>query len=274
MIFRRFLENIKQRQHPFTAPAPGSLVFQCNICGQMSAVRMTALQRETHSCLACGSTLRWRSIIHLLSQTLFGRSIPLPDFPVRPDITGLGMSDWEGYALPLARKLSYQNTFYHQPPHLDITRLDSARVGTCDFVISTEVFEHIAPPIGLAFQNVWRLLKPGGSFILTVPYLKTGVTEEHFPHLHEYTLEETRSGYILKNRTREGTLETFEDLVFHDGPGATLEMRSFTEPSLLEELHKAGFGAIEVHQEPHFVHGIYWQQDYNLPITARREAVP
>src|SRR6185295_5945282 len=101
-----------------------------------------------------------------------------------------------------------QNTFYHQPPHLDITQLDSTRVGTCDFVIATEVFEHIAPPVELAFQNVWRLLKPGGSFILPVPYLKTGVTDEHFPRLHEYTIEQTSSGYILKNRTREGTLET------------------------------------------------------------------
>jgi SAM-dependent methyltransferase len=240
----------------------------------MSEVRLTELQRETRSCLACGSTLRWRAIIHLLSRTLFGRSIPLPDFPVRPEIMGLGMSDWEGYALPLARKLSYENTFYHQPPHLDITKLDSARVGTCDFVIATDVFEHIAPPIAPAFHNVWRLLKPGGSFIMTVPYLKMGMTVEHFPRLHEYTIEQTSSGYILRNRTREGTLETYEDLVFHDGPGATLEMRSFTEQSLLEELRKAGFGAIEVHQEPHFVHGIYWNQDCNLPITARREEVP
>jgi SAM-dependent methyltransferase len=282
MIIKRLLENIKQRQHPFapqvqpqiTTPAPGTLVFQCNICGQMSEVHMTDLQRETRSCLACGATLRWRAIIHLLSHTLFGRSLPLPDFPVRPDITGLGMSDWEGYALPLTRKLSYQNTFYHQPPHLDITMLDSARVGTCDFVIATDVFEHIAPPIALAFHNVWRLLKPGGSFILTVPYLKTGMTAEHFPRLHEYTIEQTSSGYILRNRTREGTLETFEDLVFHDGPGATLEMRSFSEQSLLEELRKAGFGAIQVHQEPHFVHGIYWRQDHSRPITARREDVP
>jgi SAM-dependent methyltransferase len=282
MIFKRLLKNIKQSQHPvasavqpqITAPAPGTLVFQCNICGQMSVVHLTDIQREVRSCLACGSTLRWRAMIHLLSRTLFGRSIPLPDFPVRPDITGLGMSDWEGYALPLARKLSYQNTFYHQPPHLDITMLDPARVGTCDFVIATDVFEHIAPPIALAFHNVWRLLKPGGSFILTVPYLKTGMTVEHFPRLHEYSIEPTGSGYILRNRTKEGTLETFEDLVFHDGPGVTLEMRTFSEQSLLEELRKAGFDAIEIHQEPDFVHGIYWQQDHSLPITARREDVP
>ncbi len=101
--------------------------------------------REPWSCLYCGSNVRWRSIIHALSSELFGESLAIPDFPNRPDLVGLGLSDWEGYAMGLAKKFAYTNSYFHQDPYLDITSIDPSHVGRYDFIISSDVFEHISP---------------------------------------------------------------------------------------------------------------------------------
>jgi len=160
----------------------GCLTFQCNICGAACEYPMLDLGRETPSCRNCGSTVRMRSIVHLLSMELFGQSLVLPDFPTRLDIRGMGLSDWNRYADPLAQRLSYTNTFYHQEPRLDITRIDPALEGSLDFLISTDVFEHIVPPISVAFANVRRLLKPDGVFIFSVPYTLDADTWSIFPN--------------------------------------------------------------------------------------------
>lgn len=188
-----------------------------------------------------------------------------------PDIKGVGMSDWIGYAHLLAHKLGYTNTYYHKGPKLDITSIEPSREGTLDFIISSDVFEHIAPPVSVAFANARRLLKPSGVLIFTVPYTNDpgSVTHEHFPDLYQYEVMKTRSGYILKNITREGVEQRFDNPVFHRGEGTTLEMRAFSESSLLEEFQKAGFSRVKIYREPYFDYGIYWKHDWSLPMTAR-----
>ena len=114
--------------------------------------------------------MRWRSIVHALSLELFGRSLAITDFPVRFDIAGVGLTDWEGYAVPLARRLDYHNTYYHQEPKLDITCPPPEYEGSLDFVISSDVFEHVPPPVALGFAGLRKLLKPGGVAIFSVPY--------------------------------------------------------------------------------------------------------
>ena len=251
-------------------PKLGCLTFRCNICGQVSEGKMVELTREEPSCTNCGSTVRMRSIVYLISTEFFGKSLALPDFPVRPDIVGMGMSDWEGYAIPLAHKLSYTNTYYHQQPQLDITRIDPKLENTLDFLISSDVFEHVAPPVSTAFENAYRLLKPNGVFIFTVPYSKDGQTEEHFPELYDYQIIKRDERYILKNFTQDGREQVFENLVFHGGAGLTVEMRIFSEAPLMEEFEQAGFTEAKIHKESDFEHGVFWHQDWSLPITARK----
>ncbi len=247
----------------------GLVTFRCNVCGKINETKIAGLRREESSCNGCGSTVRTRAVVSALSVILFKRSLCIPDFPVRPDIRGIGMSDWEGYALPLSKKLSYRNTFYHKEPRLDITVPGPELEGTLDFVISSDVFEHIAPPVSIAFENVRRLLKPGGAFIFTVPYTKEGATIEHFPDLHEYRIVKGDHGYVLKNRAKDGREQIFDNLIFHGGPGATLEMRVFSESSLLEECRNAGFVRTVILKEHCFEHGIYWHHDISLPMVAK-----
>lgn len=211
-----------------------------------------------------------RSVIHTLSLSLFGKSIPIPAFPVDPTISGLGMSDWDGYALPLAQKLGYTNTYYHMEPRLDITAAPEAWIGKQRFLISSDVFEHI-PGFALddAFRNSRRLLQDGGVFIFTVPNTKEGETLEHFPRLHDFQIVDEEGRRVLHNTTVEGEKEVFDDLIFHGGDGMTLEMRLFSEPDLRRRLKAAGFSSVEIHAEHVPEYGILWPMDWAVPIAAR-----
>jgi SAM-dependent methyltransferase len=182
------------------------------------------------------------------------------------------MSDWEGYAVRLAEKFRYTNTYYHKEPKLDISKpeVPESLVQSSDFIISSEVFEHVVPPVQKAFENTFKILKPGGIFVLTVPYGTEENTVEHFPDLYDFTIIADNDTYRLENVTRSGEVQEFDDLVFHDGPGATLEMRVFAEAALLRGLTEAGFEAITVHRTPDFPHGIWWPEPWSFPLSARR----
>ncbi len=247
--------------------------FTCNVCGtdNRGAEKLSVQNREAGSCGVCRSSLRMRSVIYALSTSLFGTGMPIAAFPKDPDIRGIGMSDWEEYAHRLAARVGYVNTFYHAEPHLDITDLPAGMEGRHDFLISTDVFEHI-PLSGLdaAFANARALLKDGGVFVFTVPFTKTGETIEHFPDLNDFEIVETEGRYVMHNTTRSGETQTFSDLIFHGGPGMTLEMRLFSEPDLLQRLHEAGFSSVRVHDDIVPEVGILWPMNWAVPIVARR----
>lgn len=261
--------------HEVVREADRCVAFTCNICGQANSVEKARLTREEPSCTSCGSTVRMRSIVQVLTRELFGRSMTIAQIdPPRPDIVGIGMSCWHGYAGPIAHRIAYRNTFYHQEPRLDITQIDPAMEGTLDFVVSTDVFEHVAAPVHRAFDNTRRLLKPGGVFVFTVPYFHQGeqhvLTTEHFSDLHDYRIvEDEYLGPMLKNTKPNGDVQYFYNLVFHGGPGETLEMRRFSEWSVLEELKLAGFNDLTIYRNDDLPFGIAWPAGHSAPIAAR-----
>lgn len=245
--------------------------YRCNICGKDNQCELADLGREQPDCRGCGSTLRMRSVIGLLSRALFGDLRPIEEFPIDRTYRGVGLSDWDEYARRLAERLDYTNTFYHQEPRLDITTIPDERAGTCDFLISTDVFEHVLPPVSAAFAGARRLLKPGGVLVLTVPYaLEVDHTVEHFPTLHDWSLVQQGDGaWALENFRADGQREVFDKLIFHGGPGSTLEMRVFSQASLLRELEQAGFSDIRIVDEPMPEIGVVWPVSWSLPIIAR-----
>jgi SAM-dependent methyltransferase len=127
-----------------------------------------------------------------------------------------------------------------------------------DFVICTEVFEHIAPPVQPAFNNLRRLLRPGGLLVFSVPTISGAETVEHFPAFHRAKLVELDGLQILVNKRRDGQVEVFGDVTFHGGQGATLEMRVYSHDRLMGHLAEAGFVDVRVYDSAVPDVGYYW----------------
>ena len=260
-----FLDERFRRRMP-------SREFLCNICGKKSVSPEVRLHgRETPSCSRCGSNRRFRSIIAALSLELFGEIVPLSDFSPSKKITGIGLSDWEGYAVLLSRKFSYTNTFYHKSPRLDITSTDDVMKYKADFIICSDVLEHVPPPVDTAFTHLFQILKPGGICVFSVPYCGEGDTVEHFPGLFDYRIIQEDNRFVLENTTREGRMERYHGLRFHGGGGATLECRVFSESSLLENIRSAGFSQITIHGEDLPRHGILMEGDATSHVITMRK---
>lgn len=251
-----------------TFSASGS--FTCNVCGAECVRPAGGFGREVESCATCRSNVRVRGLVAALSRELFGVDLALTDFPTLKGLRGLGMTDSPELAERLAAKFDYTNTFYHQAPRLDITHPSPNDLGRYDFIVSSEVMEHVPVPVERAFENLYRMLKLEGLLLLTVPYTIDGRTVEHFPHLHQYALASPGGQTVLVNRRQDGALEVFENLCFHGGDGSTLEMRVFSEPGLREILRSAGFDSVDVFSADVTEFGVEHAETWSLPIAARK----
>lgn len=248
--------------------------FVCNICGAGNSDSGQPFERETPSCSSCGSNLRTRALIGALSTELFGLPLALPHFPHVSSWRGLGASDSPLYAERLAKLFDYRNTFFDREPRLDLASLNSAdpahAPGQYDFILSSEVFEHVAPPLEAAFRNASSLLKPNGVLVFTMPY-HLDKPIEHFPDLHEFGLADVGGRMVLVNRTRTGEVQIREDLAFHlSGSGTALEMRICSEETIRQALAAAGFTTVKIHAENYRPFGIVPAESWALPISARK----
>jgi SAM-dependent methyltransferase len=252
------------------------LGFICNVCGERRQAEEERLLDPAlpPTCDGCGSNVRARAIVHLFSLEFFGTSLPLPDFPMLESLRGLGLSDWAGYADRFEELFSYRNTFYNLEPKFDITAEHPQEHGRYDFLIASEVFEHVRPPVETALAEARRLLAPGGRLIVSVPYSLDERTVERFPSLHHFTIAEIDGSPVLVNRRADGSLEAFEGLVFHRGlksADAALEVRLFSRSGLEQALRDAGFADVTFCGESCLRYGIL-HHDWSQPVVARREA--
>src|ERR1035438_6246367 len=69
------------------------------------------------------------------------------------------------------------------------------------------------------------------------------------PDLYEYRILPLGGTPVLVNRRRDGHLEVTDELAFHGGVGATLEMRQFTVAALYEKLLASGFTNVRFFNE-------------------------
>jgi SAM-dependent methyltransferase len=189
-----------------------SIPFTCNICGQACTFEPVHYEDpETTSCPRCESNVRFRWIVYRLSMELFGRGLPLSQFPVDKKIKGIGLTDPGPIAEVLAKRFNYLNTFLTTEPKMDI-RHDPSPLGELDFLIASEVFEHVEPPVSTAFGNAARLLKPSGVFLFSVPWLWDGDAATAIPELYDWKLDSDAEGSFLYNRKQDGQIERFREL--------------------------------------------------------------
>jgi len=230
------------------------LWFLCNCC---LAVRRTALTldlREGLVCPSCGLNSRQRAILFAAQRTSRQR------FFRKKNLRIIGVSD----GAPIERAFKdrfgsiYKNFEFHTEPFLDITKVDGTLQSTTDIVTCSEVLEHVQPPIELAFTGLFKLLKPGGWLILSVPHRgNDSPHEEHFPIMTNLELI-SEPIPMLKGIDLEGNKREFLELVFHGGAGATLEYRVFSEASLRDNLEKSGFKNIQAQSDFRLI-GCFWE---------------
>jgi SAM-dependent methyltransferase len=248
------------------------LDFTCNICGTWNE-GVEEFGREVPSCAGCKSSVRIRSLVYAIAMELFGVPLALPDFPILKSLRGLGMTDSDSYAQFLQGRFDYRNTFYDREPRLDISDIAGAQEGTLDFLTSSEVFEHVRPPLENSLRNAFRLLRPHGVLIFTMPWGPDDgpPPSEHFPALDDYGLAQLRSGPVLVNRTATGELQIFDHLIFHMGFTPALEMRRITAAELRRVFAAAGFSDLRFYTEDYAPFGIRQTETWSLPVAARKQ---
>jgi SAM-dependent methyltransferase len=202
---------------------------------------------------------------------LFGNSLILAQFPKLKAIRGLGLSDQRGYAGILADKFDYTNTYYDREPRFDIAEPHPKLAGSYDFILMADVLEHIAPPVECALEEACRLLKPHGFLGITVFCSPSDQMREHFPELNEFRIVQLGDSQVLVNRRQDGSLEARDDLVFHGGSGATLEMREYGMTALENQLRNAGFREVFFLAENLAPIGVLFDHDVSQPLIARKE---
>jgi SAM-dependent methyltransferase len=209
-----------------------------------------------------------RAVIDALSNELFGRSLPLPEFPLRKDLVGIGLTD-HAYDRLLVERFTYENTYLDREPRLDLAAIDEKLAGKCDFLTASDVFEHVVPPVDVAFRNSRRLLKPGGVLVLTVPHDSRPDTLEHYPDLYDWKIADENGETVLRNVTQCGDVQTFPQPLSHEGSGLVLEMRFFSHADLIERLHAAGYSSTTNYNVERPGFGIMWPAGGGWPIAAR-----
>ncbi|MGO4551476.1 methyltransferase domain-containing protein [Lysobacter sp. 2RAF19] len=241
--------------------------FTCNLCGAHSALG----DDPRHICEGCRSTERMRLVVHAFTRGVLGVDAPFSQLQGPLKLRGIGLSDWVGYADRLAKLCDYTNTFYHCEPRVDITAPPQNQIGRNDFLISSDVFEHVPPPVLSAFRGAFQVLKPGGKFLLTVPMNRRFTqTIEHYPKLHDFSVEKRGEDWVVVNTLAEGGTETYLHPRFHGGPGQTLEMRIFSETHVRELLQQAGFVDIRIFEGPLPEYGLIGAQALNGAVVATR----
>jgi SAM-dependent methyltransferase len=245
------------------ADSPPEIRFTCNLCGQPAVIAVSEFHRELAFCQTCGSVARFRGIVYAISQAIFGNSIVLSEFPQRKDMSAIGLSDAPHYSVGLEKAFNYTNTFYHVDPFYDVTA-DEPTYRDLDFIVCSDVLEHVAAPVSRAFGNLRRALRPGGTLILSVPYSTAPTTTEHFGTAPSTlrTIEFTPGEWVMLQRDGGGQWKVYDQLIFHGGPGTTVEMRVFGEAHLRQLLVDAGFVDIHVYGEPMLDIGYYWPALY------------
>jgi hypothetical protein len=248
-------------------------MYTCNITGNKFDLNEDEKNREGGT--RFGHNVRFRAICYVLSKMLYDDIRIITNLETNKNIKGIGMSD-SGWADICSKKFNYINTFYHKKPLLDI--YDDNHINNysnLDFIISSDVFEHINPFPNLqkAFDNLYKMLKFNGFIVFSVPFWYDEY-KEHYPSLYNYEIKKENNEYILYNTTIDGKQEIFKNLVFHGGPGSTLEMRIFSHDVLINYFKNAGFKNIKLYDPNQYKdmnkYGIFWENNHSLIISATK----
>lgn len=212
----------------------------CAVCGKKNAPGTP--EREGMKCRVCDSTWRVRATALAVAQNLTGRLQPLNSVMSNMAFRGIGVSDHYVLAGFLSSKFDYTNTFLHRFPQVDICDPPQDLVGSLNFVICSDVLEHVPPPVDTALRGLRSMLMDAGGFaVITVPDKGREETDEYYPELTAW--EELDNGTV-KWVDKLGLERIDSNPEYHGGDGRTLAFRTWSETDLIQRLKLAGFSNI------------------------------
>jgi SAM-dependent methyltransferase len=153
----------------------------CTVCGHIGDyVRTEAPTRENHECASCRASLRYRQQAATITATYGTPGQSLTDLLHDPLFRELAIFE-PGIIGPFRRLLRglahYVNSYFwddvapgtqREGVRCEDLRSLTLPAASQDLVISSDIFEHVRGPM-LAFAELYRVLKPGGHHIFTVP---------------------------------------------------------------------------------------------------------
>lgn len=154
----------------------------CAVCGLAQCFERTDVRiRETYRCGACKALLREREQAKCIVDT-FGQP-PLTNLSELAETNEFKkLCIYEPGTSGPFRKIfrplaNYQQSDFYseeqrkgaskQIPHQDLEQLTYAD-NTFDLVLTSDILEHVRHPLD-AFRQIWRVLKPHGFHIFTIP---------------------------------------------------------------------------------------------------------
>jgi len=169
--------------------------------------------------------------------------VPLPGLAADWSRRGVGLSDVPPLVPALTSKLAFTNTYYHQFPHLDITQPPEDLIGQLEFIVCSDVLEHVPPPLELALAGLLACLQPGGFAVITVP-VAGETTNERYPGLVDFEVVAESSGQVVRWTDADGIRHSDTAAEMHGGSGLTLAFRLFSARDIEARLLAAGFASV------------------------------
>jgi hypothetical protein len=146
---------------------------ECRCCQQTSLHLQFGPDEEYRKCLRCTANLRYELQAEYLREHY------------QPELLDILELDPNSCLRPwLERGRSYLRTYFRPDQKVgtrrpdgsvleDITKL-SLRSESLDLIVSSDVLEHV-PDVAAAFRESFRVLRPGGAHVFTVPFEPTTV---------------------------------------------------------------------------------------------------
>lgn len=214
--------------------------WTCITCGHLHRGMPRDVARESALCVSCGASWRVRATVLALLQGLRIDPRPLPDVGADWSRRGVGCSDHPALASRLPSRFLYTNTHLEKYPFLDVLQPPKEVLGDFEFVICSDVMEHVEPPYQRGFDGLASLLRPGGFAVVSVPLTQGDGegTVEFYPGLRSFEVVE---GPAVRWIDAEGEEHLDESPEMHGGDGLVLAFRRFVVRDVVKGLLQAGF---------------------------------